>query len=167
MGDWENFEQVDIVYYCAMPGHSGIRTFIHGMPKVLAHGPGVPEAHLNLRCPLCRRKVQGAVIAVTNEGGVPLVAWVRCTNCHRGLVVNDGQLAPTGLAGEDVDGLPVETEQAYKEARLNVASGAFTSCELMCRKILMHVAVDKGAETNKSFAYYIDHLKGRGISRLR
>jgi hypothetical protein len=59
-------------------------------------------------------------------------------------VANKNVIAPLGLAGEDVEGLPAETAEAYKEARLNAASGANASCELMCRKILMHVAVGKG-----------------------
>jgi hypothetical protein len=32
----------------------------------------------------------------------------------------------------------------------------------MCRKILMHVAVDKGADEGKTFASYIDHLAAEG-----
>lgn len=36
---------------------------------------------------------------------------------------------------------------------------AFTAAEIMCRKILMHVAVDKGANEGETFAKYIDYLE--------
>jgi hypothetical protein len=39
---------------------------------------------------------------------------------------------------------------------------AFTAGELMCRKILMHVAVDKGAAEGDTFAAYLDYLEGEG-----
>ena len=39
---------------------------------------------------------------------------------------------------------------------------AYTASELICRKILMHVAVDKGAEEGKGFESYIDHLQAKG-----
>ncbi|MEV8610244.1 DUF4145 domain-containing protein [Amycolatopsis sp. NPDC051373] len=79
------------------------------------------------------------------------------------MVLNGHRMSPTGLAGEHVDGLPPDTAAAYDEARVTASGGAFTACELMCRKILMHVAVDKGADTNKSFAYYIDFLQNAGF----
>jgi hypothetical protein len=39
---------------------------------------------------------------------------------------------------------------------------ALTATEILCRKILMHVAVDKGAEQGATFASYIDHLIDEG-----
>jgi Domain of unknown function (DUF4145) len=40
--------------------------------------------------------------------------------------------------------------------------GAFTAAELVCRKILMHVAADKGAKTGEPFAAYLDFLEKAG-----
>jgi len=39
---------------------------------------------------------------------------------------------------------------------------AFTATEAVCRKILMHIAVDKGAKEGQTFASYIDHLEKAG-----
>ena len=39
---------------------------------------------------------------------------------------------------------------------------AYTGCELLCRKILMNVAVDRGAAEDKSFEHYVDYLKDNG-----
>ncbi len=51
---------------------------------------------------------------------------------------------------------------AYDEARRCMSVNAFTSAELMCRKILMHVAVEKGAKEGATFESYLDHLKKAG-----
>jgi hypothetical protein len=39
---------------------------------------------------------------------------------------------------------------------------AYTACELLCRKILMHVAVDKGGKEGESFATYLTYLQNAG-----
>ena len=41
---------------------------------------------------------------------------------------------------------------------------AYTAAELMCRKILMHVAVDKGAKAGLHFVTYIKYLEDQGYS---
>lgn len=46
----------------------------------------------------------------------------------------------------DVDGLPDNIAQVYHEARKAVSVQMYTSCEMLCRKILVNVAVDKGAK---------------------
>jgi len=33
---------------------------------------------------------------------------------------------------------------------------------MACRKILMHIAVDKGADHNQSFLHYVDYLSSNG-----
>ncbi|MGW3613753.1 DUF4145 domain-containing protein [Micromonospora sp. NPDC005163] len=71
-------------------------------------------------------------------------------------------MSPATVEGEPVDGLPDEVATAYEESRQTAGSGAYTSCELMCRKILMHVAADKGAPEGKSFVEYVDYLGSTG-----
>ena len=39
---------------------------------------------------------------------------------------------------------------------------AYTAAELICRKILMHVSVEKGAKEGESFASYISYLEKQG-----
>ncbi len=46
----------------------------------------------------------------------------------------------------------------YDEARQCIAANAFTASILSCRKILMHVAVSKGAKENLNFIEYVDYL---------
>ncbi len=55
--------------------------------------------------------------------------------------------------------LPDDVAQAWREARAAHAVAAYTACEMMCRKILMHVAVDvAGSSPGKSFVQYVDDL---------
>jgi hypothetical protein len=39
---------------------------------------------------------------------------------------------------------------------------SFTSAVLTCRKLLMHIAVEKGADKGKSFLEYVDYLSQKG-----
>lgn len=39
---------------------------------------------------------------------------------------------------------------------------AFTACTMICRKILLHVAVEKGADADKPFEFCVDYLQGQG-----
>jgi hypothetical protein len=42
--------------------------------------------------------------------------------------------------------------------------GAFTASEMMCRKLLMHVAVDQaGSSPGEPFAQYVDELEKAGF----
>jgi hypothetical protein len=40
--------------------------------------------------------------------------------------------------------------------------GAFTAAELICRKLLMHIAVDKGAKAGETFIAYLNFLEKAG-----
>ena len=121
-------------------------------------------AHDRFTCPHCEAGVIGAVIAQTCEEGFTYVQWIRCPACHLGVVKNTGAVAPSALVGEKVEGLPQDVEAAYLEARRCAGVDAFTSCELMCRKILMHIAVDKGDVGGRTFAQYLDYLEKSGYT---
>jgi hypothetical protein len=103
--------------------------------------------------------VNGAVIASSVKN---MVLWLSCTNCGKGSIWNAGTLSPSSLAGAPVEGLPDDVRDSYEEARWDVSIGSCTSVELICRKILIHIAVDGGAESNKSFAHYLTHLEDAG-----
>ena len=40
--------------------------------------------------------------------------------------------------------------------------GSFTAAVLLCRKLLMHIAVEKGAQENQSFLEYVNYLSQKG-----
>jgi hypothetical protein len=111
-------------------------------------------------CPHCSQSVSGMVIAWFP--GHPSCTWLLCPACDKGAVRVEGTLHPSPLFGPVIDGLPGQVADAYDEARACMGVGAFTAAELICRKILMHIAVDKGAKAGEAFMAYLDFLEKAG-----
>jgi hypothetical protein len=65
---------------------------------------------------------------------------------------------PAPTLGNAVLHLPPTIEPIYQEARLCTQVQAYTACVLACRKILMHVAVEKKAPENQTFIQYVEYL---------
>ena len=57
-----------------------------------------------------------------------------------------------------VSHLPESINSIYEEARNCLSAGASVGAALCARKVVMNLAVSKGAELNKRFAYYVDYL---------
>ena len=114
-------------------------------------------------CGHCNSKVAGAVVATVHLKDQPIL-WLLCTNCANGSVrADNGNIFPGVPFGPKIEGLPDVVLDAYEEARRCLSINAFTSCELICRKILMHVAVDKGASEGDTFANYLSYLETKGF----
>jgi hypothetical protein len=74
-----------------------------------------------------------------------------------------GVVLPTAPTGRSIKGLPSDVEVAWREARVTHNIGAYTASEMMCRKILMHIAVDVKASTpGKTFVEYVNALELAG-----
>ena len=117
------------------------------------------KVHLH-PCGHCGVRVAGIVVASCPNRSIE---WIGCPACHNGSVANsDGVVYPMPLPGDETQGLEDSIKGAYKEARQSLSSQNNTACVLMCRKILMYVAVDKGADKGKQFTYYVDYLVEQG-----
>lgn len=81
-----------------------------------------------------------------------------CPQCTGPTFFQSGQQVPGAAYGSPVKSLPPEVEPLYNEARACVSASAPTAAVLSCRKLLMHVAVDKGADEGKNFEYYVNFL---------
>ena len=66
---------------------------------------------------------------------------------------------PAPLFGENVKSLPDDIEELYNEARRCMAVSAYTSAVMLCRILIMHIAVEEGAEKKLAFWKYIDWLE--------
>jgi len=55
-----------------------------------------------------------------------------------------------------IEFLPDNLNALYEETRNAFSVSAFSACLLLCRKIIMHIAVDLGAKENKNFVDYIN-----------
>jgi hypothetical protein len=69
---------------------------------------------------------------------------------------------PGAPFGNDVDSLPKDVAALYDEARDCMPVNSFTAAVLTCRKLLMHLAVEKGAPEGKNFLEYVQYLADNG-----
>lgn len=91
-------------------------------------------------CPSCGG-LQFLVIAVTiGEDQY----WLRCIACRIGLVRNHGVTVPAERPLRIPAGLPEDVAEVWREIRDCLSIGAYSAAVLLCRKLLMHVAVEHG-----------------------
>lgn len=72
--------------------------------------------------------------------------------------VETGRQLPAPTPGEHVEHLPKSVEALYEQARLGARIGAYNACVMVCRVLLMHVAVEREAKAGNGFVSYIDYL---------
>lgn len=71
----------------------------------------------------------------------------------------DGKQYPGVAFGDAVDGINDESVNSlYEEARDCASVNAYTATAMACRKILMNIAVAKGAKENLKFVQYVQYL---------
>jgi hypothetical protein len=86
-----------------------------------------------------------------------------CGGCNRPTYFEQLEMqTPAPVLGNAVDKLPEKIDLLYREARETTQVRAYTACVLVCRKILMHVAVEQGAEQNLKFIQYVEFLAKSG-----
>ncbi len=113
----------------------------------------------SITCGRCERAVAANILH--SEGNT---VWLRCPACESGSVRNLTGVYPPAPAGESVSGLPDDVAQAWREARITHAVAAYTASEMLCRKILMHVAVGKAkCKEGLGFKEYVTHLCSKGF----
>jgi hypothetical protein len=87
---------------------------------------------------------------VTSDRGLehqyPNCALALCTNCDRPTEFLDEEQTPGVPRGMPIAGLSDDLGKLYEEARRSGGANAPTACVMACRKILLHVARDLGAQ---------------------
>jgi hypothetical protein len=88
-----------------------------------------------------------------------------CPNCGCPTFFGaDKKQVPAIRLGNEVKGITDEhVQSAYNEARDCSGCGAYSGSVLLCRKLLMNIAVNHGAKSGESFSYYIDYLEANGF----
>jgi len=66
------------------------------------------------------------------------------------------------MLGNPVSSLPVNVASIYEEARGSTKLQANTGAVLLCRKLLMHIAVERGGPAGQSFLQYVEYLADNG-----
>jgi hypothetical protein len=118
-------------------------------------------------CGYCSKTVSSILgsFFAANEGNGQPSGWAYiCPNC-KGLNIwdEDGRRYPTPLLGEPIDHVPAPLTAAYNEARRCTWTGCYTASVLLCRKMLMNIAVEQHAKEGLTFKEYITYLSEAGF----
>ncbi len=85
-----------------------------------------------------------------------------CPNCGKPTFFDEkGRQYPAPVFGNQVSNLPEKIEALYNEARECTKVNAYTASVLACRKLLMNIAVEKGALEGMKFIEYIEYLSDK------
>jgi hypothetical protein len=96
-----------------------------------------------------------------NVPGGKDIAWLYiCHHCKSPTFFDpDGNQTPGVTFGNPVSEIPDKSvEYLYTEARKTTGTGSYTAAVLCCRKLLMHIAVSKGAKEGDTFVNYVQFL---------
>lgn len=69
---------------------------------------------------------------------------------------------PAPAYGDEVAHLPDDVGRLYREARACMSVGAYTPSVMACRKLLMNIAVQKGAAKGLKYWDYVEYLAAKG-----
>ncbi|MBN1271127.1 MAG: DUF4145 domain-containing protein [Candidatus Aminicenantes bacterium] len=107
-------------------------------------------------CGYCNRPLASEKGWHSNNSGFIYV----CHHCTRPTFFDfHGEQIPGVMHGNPVGDITDKSVSAlYDEARSTTQANAYTATVLCCRKLLMHVAVSKGAKLGESFAFYVTYL---------
>lgn len=79
--------------------------------------------------------------------------------CNKPTFILNGEATPSAPLGRSVNKLPEDINSIYEEIRRATSVNAHTAAVMLARKLLMHIAVEKGAQTGKTFVFYVDYLE--------
>jgi hypothetical protein len=88
-----------------------------------------------------------------------------CSSCNRATYIepSNNYQVPSPKLGNDILYLPEDIKELYDEIRNCISVNAYNAVVLLARKLLMNVAVSKGAEENKKFVYYVDFFEQKNL----
>jgi hypothetical protein len=114
-------------------------------------------------CGFCNTKVSSNIGYTLisfgkNVGGVHI-----CPNCGGPIFLFHDSQYPSAAFGKPVQHVPGDLNTLYEEARRCTSQNCYTGAVLLCRKMLMNIAVAHGAEEGKRFVEYVEFLSGKGF----
>lgn len=81
-----------------------------------------------------------------------------CTHCKLPSFFWDTMQIPGNKFGSPIKGISEELAKLYEEARDSFSVNAYTGVVLLCRKLLMNISIELGAEPGKRFIEYVNFL---------
>lgn len=108
--------------------------------------------------------VTGYKLGHQPDGSGPFAGGVYiCPNCGGPVFLDmQGIQHPAPVLGNPVENVPKELHDLYEEARRCTGQNCFTASVLLCRKLLMHIAVEKAAAAGLKFIQYVEFLSDKG-----
>ncbi|MBO0340207.1 DUF4145 domain-containing protein [Flagellimonas profundi] len=122
----------------------------------------------SFKCGYCGDKVasdRGYRIGENSNGtGAQRGGIYICPNCN-GPNFNDlnSNWHPGHPFGRNVENVPKLLNDLYEESRKCHKENCFTASVLLCRKMLMNIAVEQGAKPNLQFIKYVKYLSENGF----
>ena len=88
----------------------------------------------------------------------------QCPHCKNPIIYFCAyeETVPGAMYGREVRNLPENISTLYNECRTCYANKCYTSAQMIARTLLMHIAVEQGAEAGWSFAKYVNYLNEKG-----
>ena len=123
-----------------------------------------PFETIKTTCPFCNKEIAAIVHYEITQGefaDTKTLFWIaECPVCMQPIIcdIESNCTYPPGLPFDSVKNLPEDVQKIYTECRTACGSGCYTAAVILARTLLNHVAVDKGAEENKSFQFYVNYL---------
>ena len=85
-----------------------------------------------------------------------------CPHCNEPTYFRATEQIPGVAPGSPVANVPAEIAALYGEARSCAAANAFTASVMASRKLLMNIAVSRGAKAGEPFITYVEYLASQG-----
>lgn len=87
-----------------------------------------------------------------------------CPHCNAPIVRDyEGKHVISPLIGKNIKKLPEDIERIYLEIRKSMQANCFNGAIMLMRKLIMHIAVEEGADEGKNFTEYINFLCDEGV----
>lgn len=113
-------------------------------------------------CGFCGFHISSVVGTYLTGGGHATAFAYVCSNCH-GLNLFRGTLQyPAPVLGHAVEHVPPGLSDLYEEARRCTGEACYTAAVLICRKMLMNIAVQEKAPEGLKFIQYVEYLADNG-----
>ena len=117
-------------------------------------------------CNQCVSVDKGFKLGHQSDGsGLQVGGIYICSNCHGPTFFNEtGERYPTPALGNQVDKVPDDLNALYEEARRCTSQNCNTAAVLLCRNMLMSIAVVQGAKEGMQFIEYVSYLSDKGFT---
>lgn len=116
-------------------------------------------------CGHCGSDISSQKAFYSKEGTYTRGTIYVCHRCNKPTYFTaGGTQTPGALLGGNIEHLPEDIARLYAEIRNATTTNSYTAAVLAARKLLMHIAVDQGADAGKKFITYVNYLAENGFT---